>query len=562
MNLGHPDLKRQSQRKVSNMHRSNADLRAYPISRRAVVAGGASLGVSAVAGLSGPASAASSENAAESRVVETKKGKLSGRSHDGILSFKGIRYGEDTSKRRFKSAQPVKAWTGIREATAYGAQSPQLLLPIAGMGLLIDFYLPQPESEDCLFLNVWAPDSANGSKRPVMVWLHGGAFIAGSGASPVYDGTRLCARNDVVLVTLNHRLGAFGYLNVADIGGEEYRDSGNVGNLDIILALKWVRDNISAFGGDPENVTIFGESGGGYKVSTLMAMPAAKGLFHKAIIQSGPLLFAHSGVDAADYTRRFMKTLGLPPGDLEQLTALAPSQITGALQQSVGDLGWRFGPVIDGRNLPGHPFDPDAPPFSADVPLLIGANKDEAALTADPATFAMTRDELLVRLKVIHPGKDADKLATGLASLHPFASPGELYITAASWVMMRNNTIIQAERKAAAGKAPAYMYLLNWETPVDGGKWKSPHALDLPLVFDNVASARSMLGEGGQAQRVADAMSRAWTSFARSGSPGWPNFEPEQWNTMVFDASSRLERDPYAGERALLGGAPTPSPAG
>lgn len=488
-------------------------------------------------------------------IVDTAAGRLRGIRASGVCRFLGVHYGATTAGRRFQPPRAMPRWSGIVDALDYGDQSPQLSMGLGEASILKGFAIDRRASEDCLVLNVWTAGTNDGARRPVMVWLHGGGFVAGSGASVPYDGTRLARRHDVVVITVNHRLGLFGHLSFGPAAGGAYAQSGNVGMLDLVLALEWVRDNASAFGGDPGNVTIFGESGGGCKVSALMAMPSARGLFHKAIVQSGSLIKAHTPETAAPMTRTIMAEFGLGPNDAATLAALPMAAIEPKLRAIAGKVGWRMGPVL-GADLPQHPFDPEAPALSRDVPLLVGANKDEATLIAgaiDPGAFTLDEAGLAMKLAALSPNRD---LAPALRRLYPFARPSDLGFTAASWMSVRRNASYQVERKAAQAGAPAFSYLLAWETPVEGGRWKSPHALDLPLVFDNVALSPQLVGEGGQAQRVADAMSTAWVRFARTGDPGWPPYDLQRRTTMVFDVSSTIVDDPYGAERLLFAGPP------
>ena len=366
---------------------------------------------------------------------------------------------------------------------------------------------------------------------------------------------RLCQRGDVVVVTVNHRLNAFGYGYLGELGGAEMADSGNSGDLDMVLSLQWVRDNIAEFGGDPGNVTIFGESGGGQKVSTLMAMPAAAGLFHRAIVQSGPTLAVLSQAEATENTRKLAAACGLAPDQTSQLRTLPMERLVEGIRQARAD----FRPVMDGRSLPRHPFDPDAPPVSRNVPLLIGTTKDEMAGllgAGDPSAWTLTWDALPQKAAPYLAGMDAAKAIADLRRLYPAAKPSDIYFTITTVRSMRKTSIEQAERKAVQGAAPAFMYLLNWETPVDGGKWKSPHALDIALMFDNVATSASMCGTSPEAQKLADAMSTAWIRFARTGSPGWPAYRPDSRATMVFNVKSRVVNDPNREERLMFAAAP------
>lgn len=484
----------------------------------------------------------------------TKAGRIRGAAVDGVHIFKGVRYGASTEGRRFRPPLPAAPWTGVADALDYAAQSPQVQGGDGG-GLYRSWANRRPASEDCLFLNVWTRGLRDGKKRPVMVWFHGGGFSTGSGSSRGYDGVRLCQRGDVVVVTVNHRLNAFGYGYLGELGGAEMADSGNAGDLDMVLSLQWVRDNIAEFGGDPGNVLIFGESGGGQKVSTLMAMPAAGGLFHKAVVQSGPIPTALNPADATANMRKLLAACGLTPDQAERLRTLPMERIVEAMAQARPD----FRPVVDGRSLPHHPFEPDAPAVSRNVPMLIGTTKDEMAGlqgAGDPTTWTLTWDALPQKVAPYLAGLDAPKAIADLRRLYPAAKPSDIYFTITTVRTMRKGSIQQAERKAAQGGAPAFMYLLNWETSVDGGKWKSPHALDIALMFDNVPNSASMTGSSPEAQTVADAMSNAWIRFARTGDPGWAAYRPETRATMVFDVKSRVVNDPNREERLMFAATP------
>jgi para-nitrobenzyl esterase len=528
-----------------------SELETCKLNRREVLIAATTLAVIAATS----SSAISATDAAP--VAATKAGKVRGTVNEGIACFRGIRYGATTEGRRFLPPLPASPWQGVRDAFEFAAQSPQIEGSPSGASLFTALQANRPPSEDCLFLGVWTPGLRDKKKRPVMVWLHGGGYVSGSGAVPVYDGRHLSKRGDVVVVTVNHRLGIFGYLYLAGLADTAYADSGNIGTLDQILALKWVKENITEFGGDPDNVTIFGESGGGGKVSTLLATPAAKGLFHKAIVQSGSAIVTSTAESAATVTTGFLDSLGLKPNQLHELSSMSTADLTVKAQKS-STSGLRLGPVIDGRTLTRQPFDPDAPQVSANVPMLIGTCKDELTSISPPAPLLFTLTDADLRKRVaamLEPGK-LDAILGELRKIYPYASPSDFYFTISTWVRMRHRAIVQAERKLAQRSAPAYMYLLAWETPVDGGKWKTPHGLDLPLVFDNVTGSPAMLGTGGQAQRVADAMSSAWVAFARNGNPGWAAYDLEKRQTMVFNASSMVVPDPEGAVRQLFVGQP------
>jgi len=501
-------------------------------------------------------------------VAVTRSGAVRGTVEHGILTFKGIPYAAPTGgDNRFRPPRPAAVWERTRDATAFGPRCPQL--PAPSTAAWSSWTEPTEASEDCLSINIWTPGLRDGKRRPVMVWLHGGVFSVGSGGTSVYDGTRLAARGDVVLVSLNHRLNVFGYLYLAHLNPADYADSGNVGQLDIIAALKWVRDNIGAFGGDPRSVMIFGESGGGGKVGALMAMPSAQGLFQRAAMQSGFSVTAISSGRAMQMTRSIIAALGLPGNDtLAQLRALPPERLLAALQQVTHGMPFGLGPVVDGRALPRNPFSPDAPVISGDVPLIVGYNRTETTVLFPPAgVFDLDWPGLTMQLKTLVPDQDPAPLIAALRKLHPQATPSDLYFIITTERTMGANARAVAERKSALMRSPVYLYRLDWRTPVEKGRLRSPHSLDVPMVFDNIARSSSLIGAGAaEAQSLADVMSIAWIAFARSGSPNapglpaWPPFDLRDRATMIFNVTSRAIDDPSSQERALL--APyTPEPS-
>jgi para-nitrobenzyl esterase len=540
-------------------------------SRRSVLATGASAAAlaatpaTAIAALAGPPS------------VATTSGPVQGGiSYNGTICFKGIRYGAPpTGALRFLPPQKPMAWKDPVAATKFGSPAMQMPSGTAGeepktpLAQSLQVVYPtlaewKENSEDCLFLNVWTPSINAGRKHPVMVWLHGGGFAYGSGAWPSYDGGNLARKGDVVVVTLNHRLNAFGYLELGDIFGPDYAQSGNAGMLDIVLALEWVRDNIAGFDGDPSNVTIFGESGGGAKVSTLMAMPAAKGLFHKAIIESGPGL---KGVPKAAATKDAKDILAqLKISDIKTLQAAPAADIVKAAfavaaQRGPGSEIRFLAPVVDGTVLPGDPFDPAAPAISAQVPLIIGTNKDEMTLfLAGQPWFGRLTDDQLAAQAPMMAGPNAPAIIAALKKAHPDYSPTYLLAELITTTFMWGGSVTLATRKAAQNAAPVYMYQLVWETPIGGGIFKSPHTLEIPFVFDTVEVTRPLLGPGPAPQTLADQMSASWIAFARTGNPNnpaipdWPAYDKANRATMLFDVSSRVVDDPYPDVRKALQG--------
>ena len=487
--------------------------------------------------------------AARAPCVRTRGGILAGYSDTGVSVFKGIPYGADTGPRRFQAPVPPKPWRGVREAVAHGPASPQARPPEAA-------------SEDCLCLNVWTP-GLDGGKRPVMVYIHGGAYSSGSGSDPLYDGRRLAARGEVVVVTLNHRLSALGYLYLSRFD-RRFPDSGNAGQLDLVLALRWVRDNIAAFGGDPGRVMLFGQSGGGAKIATLMAMPAARGLFHRAATMSGQQLTASGPLNATRRTRAFLDALGVAPGRAGELATMPVERLTEALSTVdpvIGSGGLYFGPVLDERSLTRHPFYPDAPPLSADIPMIIGNTRDETRYfmgRSDPTTWSLGWDELPARLiPQMRVDIDPETVVATYRSLYPHYSPTEVYFAATTASRSWRAAIVEAELRAAQG-SPAFVYQLDWRSPKDGGKWGAPHTLDIPLVFGTLDAPDSITGTDARARAMSDLMMDAFIAFARAGDPnhdGLPAWEPydlERRRTMVFDDVSRAEDDPRGAERRLF----------
>jgi para-nitrobenzyl esterase len=505
-------------------------------------------------------------------VLEIAAGKLRGLQVAGVASFKGVPYGASTAgKNRFMPPQPPLPWAGVRDALAYGGRAWQLPNRPQRRAVLETLLGPadtSPETEDCLTLNVWTPGIGDDAKRPVMVWLHGGAFAYGSGNRAVTDGANLARRGDVVVVSVNHRLNILGFLHLADLGGAQWADSGNAGMLDIIAALRWVKDNIAAFGGDPGNVTIFGESGGGGKVSVLLAMPAARGLFHRAVIQSGAAVRVSTRERAAALAAAALKQLGVSSGECRQLQSLPTEQILAAITpaaRAVGRSHWPlldrydFGPVVNGTDLPQHPAEPGAPASADGIPLMVGGTTEESAffLADDDAVWHGTLSEQQLRDRVSAvAGAETDALLGAYRAALPAASPADRLIAALTGSNFWLRTVLLAERYATRGAAPVYMYSLDWQSPVHGGRMKAHHAMDLPFVFDNPDvpdTTKAAPGARELAARIAD----TWISFARHGNPNnpaipsWPLYTTAQRATMVFDNEPRVVRDPDRDAREL-----------
>jgi len=488
--------------------------------------------------------------------------------------FKGIPYGASTAgSGRFKPPRAPEAWSGVLKTVDDPPQAPQhdpgkprrprSDSPYEGIE---PDWTQVPESEDCLKLNVWTP-GLEGRKRPVMVWFHGGGFAVGSAAGQWQDGGRLCRRGDVVVVSVNHRLNVLGYLYVDPLNAA-FSGGGNAGLLDLVLALKWVQENIAQFGGDPQNVTIFGQSGGGQKVSMLLAMPAAAGLFQKAIVQSGPAPRALEPQYAADMARRLLAKLEIGTGEVERLQQVALDRIMSAYYSVFRETGGYgvlgilqgFAPVVDGKWLPQHPFDPEAPVVSADVPLMIGTTRTEmtlGALLEDPAADLMSESSLRDRLAGLF-GNDTQRVLDAYRASHPGFSPWELYAVITSDWPTRLYSIWIAERKARLRRAPVFMYRTDWCTPVAEGKLMAPHAIDIGFVLDDTPYTRSFDGGGRGAAQMTRSMSGAWLEFARHGNPNngslprWPAYEPERRSTLLFDTPCRVVDDPDGADRRIL----------
>ncbi|MEQ1946498.1 MAG: carboxylesterase family protein [Bryobacteraceae bacterium] len=528
--------------------------------RRSFLGGATATTIFMGTGFQNPLAAAARAGSGNNPIAETVAGKVRGIQNGKISAFKGIHYGAPTTgKGRFMPASKVESWSDVKDCLDIGQRAPQL------PGNLVPEYAvmerTEPMGGDCLVCNVFTPGLKDGKKRPVMFWLHGGGYAAGSGGgNAVYDGTNLAAKHDVVVVTINHRLNIFGFLYLADIGGERFANASNVGMLDVVLALQWVRDNIANFGGDPNNVTIFGQSGGGGKVSTLLGMPAAKGLFHKAIAMSGSALTGIPRDEATKTAEAVMKKLGVKEvADLQTVPMLTMLDLTrpGAL-----GIPARWGPVTDGRTLPADPFEPVATSISADVPLMIGSTETEITWNAgqqyDPLDDNALRANIKRALRVNDAG--ADKVVSVYKKNRPKASNLDLYLIAGTdGSNFREGTDVEADRKAALAKAPVYKYYFQFYSPVRDGMLRSMHTMDIPFVFQNVDVASTEIGKGTELHPLADRMSGAWTSFARTGNPNhklipnWPAYTPQQKATIVFgNTDTKVVNDPYREEKDAI----------
>lgn len=543
-------------------------------SRREFIGAAAALGIGApsltLAAVRGSVGKSVIETPANA-VVETSAGRIRGFVRNGILTFKGIPYGASTAgAARFQPPAPPMPWTQVRATMSYGPVCPQ---PVrAGWAsdraaFLYDWDDGYP-GEDCLRLNVWTPAAEERGKRPVMVWLHGGGYEAGSSQElPSYDGENLSRRGDVVVVSVNHRLNVFGYLNVAAVGGEKYARSVNVGMLDIVAALQWVRDNVGRFGGDPANVTVFGQSGGGAKVSTLMAMPSAQGLFHKAIVQSGSQLRLASADASAAQAAAVLKELqaqGIGNEQLTQVPAAHLVEIATAVKNKLVSanpraslaerLGWQ--PWLDGTVVTSHPFDPQAPSLAMKVPMLIGTTLHEfssAALMPDPR--GLTEQWLMAEVAKTY-GDGATRIVAAFKRGHPEALPYELAAIIGATATFRSAAVRQAQLQAA--NAPAYLYWFAWKTPVLDAIPLAYHCAELAFAFDNIDRCANSTGGTPEARELAAKVSQAWIQFAHTGNPNhsglprWPAVSAQTLPTMIFDTRCEVKDDPDAEERAAL----------
>jgi para-nitrobenzyl esterase len=498
--------------------------------------------------------------------AETSFGRVRGVDVAGVKTFKGIPYGASTSGRnRFMPPVDPAKWTGVRDALQYGPSAPQHDpdAPGAAARLAVATDGLPAESEDCLVLNIWTPAVNDGQKRPVMFWCHGGGFATGSGSSSGTDGTNLARRGNVVVVSINHRLNVLGFTNLVEPLGRDFASSGDVGMLDIVHALTWVRNNIERFGGDPGTVMIFGQSGGGRKVSTLLTMPAAKGLFHRAVIESGATIKLVERDAAARVASRLLAKLALSSTQISDLQSLPVQKIMSAYFAVVRDMAGAdqmtvgFSPTMDGTIVSQHPYHPTASPVSADVPVMLGTTRTEMTLSSDAAAFSL--DEISMKKRVTDLiGEHAPPTIDVYRRANVGATPSDIYFLIASDYRYGAPAMKIAERRAALGKGPVYLYYFCWETPVEGGRLKSPHTMEIPFAFDNVKVSARFTGGGQDAMALADKISDAWIAFARSGDPNtkklprWPAFNASERPTMVFNSVSKVVNDPLREQRLAM----------
>lgn len=542
-----------SQRQIINLKKRDITMKRQPLSMLAL----ASLLILSSCGQTAGVKTAGAQQAtgeiiasSETAVAQTESGKVGGFLQDGIYIYKGIPYAK---AERFMPPQPADKWEGVRSSRMFGPTCPQAVR----MGWGADehafaFHWDDGyPGEDCLRVNIWTPGLNDGKKRPVMVWLHGGGYAAGSGQElPSYDGFNLAKKGDAVVVTLNHRLNVLGFLDLSAYG-DKYAKSGNAGLLDLVAALQWVNKNIAAFGGDAQNVTIFGQSGGGGKVSTLLATPSAKGLYHKAIVQSGSMLRTMDAKYSRHIGAAVMDELGLKASQIDELQKMPYERLLAAGEKAVAKVkaevekengistfifGWA--PTVDGDVLPAQPFDPQAPAQSKDVPVMIGTTLHEFTMsTYVPAFRTITKEKAVEFLKQRYGDRTDDFLAA-FEKAYPGYRPKDLVDVD---FVFRPGAVEQARLKAAQQGAPVYMYMFAWESPVLDGMFRSTHCMEIPFAFNNAVLHASMTGGGAEAQALAEKMSGAWLNFARTGNPNaeglpqWDAYTEEGGATMFFN---------------------------
>ncbi|MBI1358783.1 MAG: carboxylesterase family protein [Alphaproteobacteria bacterium] len=490
-------------------------------------------------------------------IVETKHGKVQGIANAGVKCFRGIPYGADTGgKNRFMPPKPPASWKGVRNCIGYAPISPQTPSPITGdYGQMImwDRHVGGGGmSEDVLNLNVWSPGVNDNGKRAVMVSYHGGGWATGSGNGPMYDGAQLAKLGDVVVVTVNHRLASLGYTHLTGAGApSDFSHAGNVGVMDMVASLEWVRDNIANFGGDPGRVMVFGQSGGGSKTSCLLGTPAAKGLFHRAAVQSGSSLRFQTEEQAARSAEMLLKALNITKKNMRDLQKVSWEQI---LEAQSTLRGANFSPVMDGKYLPHHSFDPTAPTESRDVPVIISTALEDAALSL--TNWDLDEAGLRKVVETRYPGK-----ANEILDMYRFQGPTKTpYLIQAQFltdIRARANAIKQAELKSALGGAPAYMYIWEWVSPTFGGKFGAVHGLDVDASFNNYRN-NPCGGGDPEGRRMADMFATTWSTFAKTGNPNndkiphWPAYDAKTRSTMLFNSDTRVENDPRGEQRTYF----------
>jgi len=503
-------------------------------------------------------------------VVQTGEGGVRGYIHKGIFTYKGIPYAK---AQRFMAPEKPVAWKDVRSSMTYGPVCPMDATTTVNDEFEFPFHHNWGyTNENCQTLNVWTPGVNDNKKRPVMVWFHGGGFTAGSYVElPSYDGENISRKGDVVLVSVNHRLNVLGFLDLSAYG-DKYKSSANAGLLDLVAALQWIKENIAQFGGDPANVTIFGQSGGGGKVTSLMNAPSAKGLFHKAIVESGSYL---TGFTEPSVSKRvaaaLLEELQLQPSQVDSLQTIsyeklnaagkkALSKVAGQLKaegKTVPQFGLSWGPNLDGSFLPYQPTEAAAIEIAKNVPMLVGSTKNEFTPFIPGAKLA-TMDDLKANLQKRY-GDKTDAYIAAVKKAYPETTNPEDYVSID--VFFRPGTISHANLKAIEGAAPVYMYLFSWQSPVNDGKYKAMHCMELPFVFNNIDKCEEMTGGGKEAYALADKMSSAWINFAKTGNPNtkglpnWPAYTQQAGATMIFDNKCVVKDNPDKDLLSIAAGA-------
>ena len=484
-------------------------------------------------------------------IVEVNYGKVKGYTEGNLHIFKGIPFAEPPiGDLRFSPPQAKKPWDGVLEATEFGPCAFQGYTQLEEVtGKL------QPESEDCLTLNIWTPGIDN-KKRPVMFWIHGGGFLFGGGRSPAYDGSKLARRGDVVIVTINYRLGALGYLFIPGI-------TANVGQLDQILALKWVNDNIAKFGGDPDNITIFGESAGAHSVITLTAMPAAKGLFRRILAQSMPYIDPKV---TKKPTRQLMRSLGIKTGDIDALRKVAPEEIIKAQNEITKQGALAFRPIIDGKTFPVHPLTIFKEGKCKNIDLLMGTNLHEAKLfTSMSPDIRKLKDEKAIMLYLGSIGINSEN-ARNVINAYKEAREGRLsnepkeLLDAILTDLMFRVATLQILEAQSEYQPNTYNYLFTWETPIYDGMFGACHALELPFVFNTFEDPgmKALAGNSPDTEIICENMMDAWLSFAHTGNPNhdgiprWTTYDKETRTTLLFGNEIKIANALFEKEREVL----------
>jgi len=509
----------------------------------------------------------------EVAVADTEYGKVRGYLLRGIYHFLGVPYGADTSgNNRFKTPRKPEPWQGIRDTIWWGNSAPQIMEGrYANVhASFVDHWNYDDVSEDCLRLNIWTPAVNDGKKRPVMVWLHGGGFTNGNGIEQDgYKGENLSRKGDIVFCSLNHRLGPLGFTNLAGVGGEAFEASGNVGMLDIVAALEWIHRNITGFGGDPENVTIMGQSGGGAKVTTLTAMPAARGLFHKAVVLSGASTRSGDREYAEKLGSFVLREAGLKAGETDKLQGIPwleyiriANEASRKLREESGGDGYRggFSPVVDGKHLPQHPYYPEATPLAADIPMIICSTFNEMSPSRNsPELEDISFDGVKEKLKegfgfFRETIKDPGAAVDAYVKAFPDKKPVEI------WSMIisnRRRTIELADAKSAQ-ESPVYLAWFGWQPPLFNNRMRAFHCSDICFWYYNTDLMLTHTGGGIRPRRLSELMSDALLMFMRTGNPNggdlpiWPRYNKDKGQTMILDDVPVVRNDPDREARKSL----------